>query len=116
MSRCDRCGNEVVLPFSCQYCGGRYCADCRLPPNHDCVNIVLWNSKPLPSVGISYGKGGRATPTGGSDIPGPRQAGNKKNGPAKTGNDLPYLAILLAILVLIILGIAWLAFSGYRFG
>ena len=64
MSRCDRCGNEVVLPFSCQYCGGRYCADCRLPPNHDCVNIALWNSKPLPSVGISYGKGGRATPPG----------------------------------------------------
>jgi hypothetical protein len=111
MTRCDHCGNEVVLPFSCQYCGGKYCAECRLPPNHDCVNIALWNSKPLPAVGISYGKGGRATPTGSGYI-----AGSRHTTKMKTGKDIPYLKIMIAIIVLILIGIAWLVLSGYRFG
>lgn len=85
-----------MLPFSCPYCGGKFCAECRLPPNHDCVNIALWKSKPRPAVGISYGKGGRATSTGGGYI--------------------PYLKIMIAIILLSLLGIAWLGFSGYRFG
>lgn len=111
MTRCDHCGNEVVLPFSCQYCGGKYCGDCRLPPNHDCVNIALWNSKPLPPMGISYGKGGRATPTGSGSVGGSRHTTKIKN-----GTDIPYLKIMIAIILLILIGIAWLAFSGYRFG
>lgn len=111
MTRCDHCGNEVVLPFSCQYCGGKYCADCRLPPNHHCVNIALWNSKPLPTVGISYGKGGRATPTGGSC-----GADSRHTTTIKTGPVIPYLKIMIAILVLVLLGIAWLVSSGYHPG
>ncbi|PKL68078.1 MAG: hypothetical protein CVV30_12100 [Methanomicrobiales archaeon HGW-Methanomicrobiales-1] len=108
MARCDRCGNEVALPFSCQYCGGNYCAECRLPPNHDCVNIALWNSKPGPAVGISYGKGGRATPTGGGYIAGPRRSLEKKR-----AEGIPYLKIMIAIIVLILLGLAGLVLSGY---
>lgn len=108
MARCDRCGNEVALPFSCQYCGGKYCAGCRLPPNHDCVNIALWNSKPRPAVGISYGKGGGATPTGGGYIPGPQRSLEKRQ-----ADGIPYLKIMIAIIVLILLGLAWLVLSGY---
>ena len=108
MTRCDHCGNEVVLPFSCQYCGGKYCPDCRLPPNHTCVNIGMWNSKPRPAVGISYGKGGGATPTGGGYI-----ADSRRDAKKKQGEGIPYLKIMIAIIVLILIGIAYLVFSGY---
>jgi len=108
MARCDRCGNEVALPFSCQYCGGHYCAECRLPPNHDCVNIALWNSKPRPAVGISYGKGGGATPSGGGYIAAPQRSFVKRR-----AEGIPYLKIMIAIIVLILLIFAWLVFSGY---
>ncbi|MDP2796752.1 MAG: AN1-type zinc finger protein [Methanoregula sp.] len=111
MTRCDHCGNEVVLPFSCQYCGGKYCPDCRLPPNHNCVNIALWNSKPRPAVGISYGKGGGATPTGDGYI-----ADSRCDAKKKRGDGIPYLKIMIAIIVLILLGIAYLVFSGYHTG
>ena len=109
MTRCDHCGNEVVLPFSCQYCGGKYCPDCRLPPNHTCVNIALWNSKPRPAVGISYRKGGGATPTGGGYLADSRNLSKKKQGPA-----IPYLKIMIAAIVLILLGFVLLVFSGYH--
>ncbi|MBC7219453.1 MAG: rhomboid family intramembrane serine protease [Hadesarchaea archaeon] len=36
MAVCDKCGREVALPFKCSSCGGNYCADHRLPENHDC--------------------------------------------------------------------------------
>ena len=53
MTRCNHCGNETALPFTCQYCGGKFCADCRLPPNHTCSGIGNWNRKPRPAVGMS---------------------------------------------------------------
>jgi hypothetical protein len=111
MTRCDHCENEVVLPFSCQYCGGKYCGDCRLPPNHDCVNIGLWNRKPRPAVGISYGKGGGATATGGGYIADSGSMVRKK-----AGMGIPYFKIMIAIIVLILIGIAWLVSSGYHLG
>ena len=111
MTRCDHCGNDVVPPFSCQYCGGKHCAECRLPPNHDCINIALWNSKPRPAIGISYKKGGGATPTGGGNISESRHDAKKK-----TGQSIPYMKIMIAIVILIIIGIAWLIFSGYHMG
>ena len=58
MARCDKCGNEVVLPFTCQHCGGKFCPDCRLPPNHDCTGIGSWNAKPRPAIGMNYSRGG----------------------------------------------------------
>ena len=108
MTRCDHCGNEVVLPFSCQYCGGKYCDECRLPPNHNCVNIGAWKKKPLPSVGISYSKGGGVTATGGGYGAGPWGIQKKKK-----GKGIPYLKIIIAIIILILIGIAWVVLSGY---
>jgi hypothetical protein len=111
MTRCDHCGNEVVLPFSCQYCGGKYCPECRLPPNHNCVNIRLWKDKPRPAAGFTYKKGDRAAPAGGS-----YPAGSRSNAGKKRKEGIPYLKIMIAIIVLILLGIAWLVLSGYRLG
>jgi len=34
--KCDFCGKDESLPFVCNYCGGAYCADHRLPEAHQC--------------------------------------------------------------------------------
>ncbi|MGD1055070.1 MAG: AN1-type zinc finger domain-containing protein [Nitrososphaerales archaeon] len=33
---CEFCGREESLPFVCNYCGGTFCADHRLPEAHQC--------------------------------------------------------------------------------
>lgn len=38
---CDKCQKETFLPFKCQYCGGYFCSDHRLPENHECPRIKL---------------------------------------------------------------------------
>lgn len=39
MTRCDRCGEVETLPYTCHYCGGRFCSTHRLPENHDCPGL-----------------------------------------------------------------------------
>lgn len=39
--KCQKCGQEIFLPFRCPYCGGYFCAEHRLPENHDCPRIEL---------------------------------------------------------------------------
>ncbi len=34
--KCDLCGVEEDLPFTCNYCAGTFCADHRLPEAHAC--------------------------------------------------------------------------------
>ncbi|WP_424358976.1 rhomboid family intramembrane serine protease [Methanocella sp. MCL-LM] len=36
---CDFCGKHEMLPFSCKYCGGVYCASHRLPEYHNCAGL-----------------------------------------------------------------------------
>jgi hypothetical protein len=69
----------------------------------------MWKSKPLPSVGISYGKGGSARPTGGAYIP---DDARRKTGKGLTEN-IPYLKIMIAVIVIILLVIAYLVMNGY---
>jgi uncharacterized protein len=111
MARCDNCGIDCALPFTCQHCGGKFCPDCRLPPNHGCTGIGSWNAKPRPSVGMNYGKGGGVTATGGS-VPESRRTAAQR----KQDAGIPYLKILIGITVLVLLGLAWLMVRGYRFG
>ena len=35
-AKCQYCGEEVVLPFRCTYCGGFFCAEHRIPERHEC--------------------------------------------------------------------------------
>lgn len=39
--KCDKCGTEIFLPFKCQYCDGYFCAEHRLPENHECPQMEL---------------------------------------------------------------------------
>ncbi len=34
--KCEFCGKEEALPFVCNYCGGVFCGDHRLPESHQC--------------------------------------------------------------------------------
>ncbi|MEM3586293.1 MAG: AN1-type zinc finger domain-containing protein [Candidatus Jordarchaeaceae archaeon] len=36
MVKCEQCGRDDYLPFKCRYCGGYFCAEHRLPENHNC--------------------------------------------------------------------------------
>ena len=36
---CAYCGKRQYLAFKCNYCGGEFCGDHRLPFNHDCPGI-----------------------------------------------------------------------------
>lgn len=110
MTRCDHCGNETALPYTCQHCGGKFCADSRLPPNHACTGIGSWNRKPRPAVGMNYSRGGGVTATGGGAAE-PRRGTVKK-----AAGEIPSLKITALIIAVILLGLAWLVLSGYRFG
>ena len=110
MTRCDHCGSETALPFTCQHCRGKFCPDCRLPPNHNCTGIGSWNSKPRPAVGMSYSRGGGVTATGGV------AAESRRAVRPKAAGTMPYLKIMIAIIVLVLLGFAWLLLGRYRTG
>jgi hypothetical protein len=39
MHRCDHCEGSAELSYECNYCGGRYCPDHRLPEGHECDGV-----------------------------------------------------------------------------
>jgi len=107
MPRCDTCGKNVSLPFHCQYCGGNFCDEHRLPPNHACPGLAEWKKTPAPGVGIRYGSGG-ASAYGGGYTAAP---GNKTARPSH--RPVPYLKIAIAIaVVLLIIVIAFVLAGG----
>ena len=57
MVQCDRCGREVDLPFRCNYCGGYFCSDHRLPEFHGCTG--LYRERSRATVGRASTEGSR---------------------------------------------------------
>jgi hypothetical protein len=51
--KCEVCGTPAFL-FRCNYCGGLFCAEHHLPPNHDCPNLHLWKAKPPPGLTMRF--------------------------------------------------------------
>jgi hypothetical protein len=43
MAECEQCGAYENLPYQCQRCGDTFCAEHRLPENHDCPGLNEWN-------------------------------------------------------------------------
>ncbi|MCS7132806.1 MAG: hypothetical protein NZ918_03710 [Aigarchaeota archaeon] len=39
MAKCTVCGEEVLMPFKCSYCGEYFCASHRLPEKHGCPGL-----------------------------------------------------------------------------
>ena len=42
-AKCQYCGDNVVLPFKCAYCGGFFCGEHRIPERHGCPEA--WKAK-----------------------------------------------------------------------
>lgn len=36
MVECNKCGDDVSMPYECNRCGDKFCSDHRLPEKHDC--------------------------------------------------------------------------------
>jgi len=107
MPRCDTCGKTVSLPFPCPYCGGNFCDEHRLPPNHACAGLAEWKKTPAPGVGIRYGSGG-ASAYGGGYATAPK---TKKPVQVPLWNR-PYIRIAIAGIVLIALVFLFLLMGG----
>jgi Zn-dependent protease len=45
--KCDKCGVETYMPYRCNYCGGYFCDQHRLPEFHDCPGTY---NQPKPST------------------------------------------------------------------
>lgn len=43
---CGICGAREEMPFKCRYCKGLFCAQHRLPPNHNCVFLEQFLRQP----------------------------------------------------------------------
>ncbi|EMA71663.1 rhomboid family intramembrane serine protease [Halorubrum distributum] len=43
MATCDVCGEYENLPYQCKRCGQTFCAEHRLPENHDCPGLAEWD-------------------------------------------------------------------------
>lgn len=39
MQRCEECGEEVSMPYTCSFCGDKFCSEHRLPENHSCDGL-----------------------------------------------------------------------------
>jgi len=47
--QCEICGKKDILTFHCNYCGGYFCAEHRLPERHNCAKLLKkaqWFAKP----------------------------------------------------------------------
>ncbi len=39
MAKCSLCGETETLPFTCKFCGRKFCGEHRLPENHQCPGL-----------------------------------------------------------------------------
>ena len=53
--KCDFCGEETgVMPFRCKFCGGKFCAEHRLPENHKCAGLEDYKKTRTMKSGLTY--------------------------------------------------------------
>ena len=45
--KCDFCGEDVRLPNRCSFCGKRFCAEHKLPEDHQCSDMPSAREPPV---------------------------------------------------------------------
>jgi len=54
---CAYCGEKQDLPFECNYCKDKFCADHRLPEGHRCVKLHQIRAKRFGQNSVKRDKG-----------------------------------------------------------
>lgn len=54
---CAYCGETQDLPFQCNYCNDRFCAEHRLPEDHRCVKLHQIRAKKFGQNTVKRSKG-----------------------------------------------------------
>ncbi len=69
MSRCVECGEDLSMPYTCNYCGESYCSRHRLPENHSCGGLSSYEDE-MKDSGKIYGgpSTSTASSSGGSKL------------------------------------------------
>jgi membrane associated rhomboid family serine protease len=70
MQRCEECGEDVSMPYTCSFCGKKFCSEHRLPENHSCDGLASYERDVRdrgkvyegPSPETSKSGGGRSLP------------------------------------------------------
>ncbi len=66
--KCEYCGRDESLPFVCNYCGGAFCGDHRLPEAHQCKGdltqrrMIIAPPEPQPPPQTNYSWSGMPAP------------------------------------------------------
>lgn len=56
MDLCYYCGIECNIPFTCNYCNDKFCADHRLPEMHRCAKLHIIRAKRFGEKNVIRGK------------------------------------------------------------
>jgi Zn-dependent protease len=51
---CQICGKDVLMPFTCPYCGGQFCSEHRLPENHSCPRLGVAHTQRQETVADGF--------------------------------------------------------------
>ena len=102
MQRCDECGKEISMPYTCSFCGEKYCSKHRLPENHSCDGLSSYK-KGMRDKGKVYDGPSSSTSTRSS-------GGRGFSVPVPEGNVTYYLLGAMAVvyvvqMTLLILGL-----------
>lgn len=114
MAKCSYCSNEELLPFTCSYCGEKFCRKHHLPEKHGCTGLTKerWQSKRFAEKTIERSWSSRPTPETskkGYEIPGVMEVierakpyGKKPSEPGYHDVDEKVIIATIVILILIL--------------
>ncbi len=54
MSECYYCKKKISMPFKCKFCGKYFCAEHRLPENHECSGLIEHKQRAKKEVNVIY--------------------------------------------------------------
>ncbi len=109
--KCKQCGKDTFLPFKCQYCSGYFCAEHRLPENHECTGMEEARSHRGETQSIVVQK--QRSPE--YNMGYPSQAFSPRNYVTFSSKELQHLAVAAVLVTGVGVGLAfeWITIANY---
>lgn len=110
MGKCDFCGKEVTLPYTCPLCGGQFCVGHHLPENHNCQNLkeaTPPSAKSSTSKAASIDEGGKSPPLFPFREPVKEPFHTIKRGFSFSSKEVAHLTIAAILTALVALSFNW---------